>query len=234
MKPNSGKQILTLKRKNQYTESRWRGMEQAEAHTLSSVDKFCCFCSLFFLWVSRGKIKGKRATLSSGWLELSQLPSEDYRKKETERLSRILQKYSWWNKNIVGSKSEELLSSVLKNLKWWQPCHRHSICLFSRIRQQLIKKMLEKKTTSYNSHPATLENNHLIAQHIAKGLQPFSVLNSTWLFKLFITWHQVPVMSFHFLCGCSLCHKQHRKLPVSHAAVKTADLTLFQDVAHRI
>lgn len=145
---------------------------------LYSIDRFHCFCSLFFLWVSRGKIKGNWATLSSGDCDyLNSLVGISAKRKLKVYAEFCRNIRDETNKNTVGSKSEELLSGRVWNDD--SPVRDHCICLFSRIRQQLIKKMLEKKTTSYNSHPATLENNHLFAQYIAKGLQPFSVLNNT-------------------------------------------------------
>jgi len=68
----------------------------------------------------------------------------------------------------------------------------------------MIKKMLGRKTTSRSSLCATLENNHLIAQFIAKSLQPFSVLNNAWVFQVFISLHQVPVTGSRRICGCSV------------------------------
>lgn len=97
----------------------------------------------------------------------------------------------------------------------------------------MIKKMLEKKTTSHSSPCATLANNHLVAQFIAKGLQPFSVLNNTWIFQFFIPPHQIPVTNTHCLCGCSLCQKHHRAAlsPTPHARVMSTDFSLIQETA---
>lgn len=102
--------------------------------------------------------------------------------------------------------------------------------LFSRIRQQKIKTMLERKTTSHNCLCATLGNSHLIAQCTAKGLQPSSVLNDIWLFKFLYfgikSLLQVPIASVvaHGVKNTS----EMLFLLIPHAAVMSADLCLIQ------
>lgn len=92
--------------------------------------------------------------------------------------------------------------------------------LFSRMRQQIIKKMLETKTTSRSSLCATLGNNHLIAQFIAKSLWPeFFVLNNHGFFI------------FSYLCIKSLLQALIASV-VAFCAKNTTKLLCLQSLMH--